>query len=108
MAEVLQVEKVQSAIARNRVQKKILLSLGLKRRHQVKYLKVTPAILGMAKKVCHLVKYKIISEKDIPKVIPLSTYQLGPLPEKTQTQTKPKRAIKKTKSTPTKKAAKSA
>ena len=80
MAEVLQVEKVQSAIARNRAQKKILLSLGLKRRHQVKYLKVTPAILGMAKKVCHLVKYKIISEKDIPKVKPLLTYQLGPVP----------------------------
>ncbi|MBI2337067.1 MAG: 50S ribosomal protein L30 [Deltaproteobacteria bacterium] len=109
MADILQVEKIHSAIARNRAQKKVLLSLGLNRRHQVKYLKATPATLGMAKKVCHLLNYKVISEKDIPKVKPLSTYQLGALPEKNTVQAKPKQTVAKRKSTPTKKkAAKSA
>jgi len=106
MADILQVEKIHSAIARSRAQKKVLLSLGLNRRHQVKYLKATPATLGMAKKVCHLLNYKIISEKDIPKVKPLLTYQLGALPEKGTV--KPKQTTVKRKSTPTKKAAKSA
>lgn len=54
MAEIT-VKLVRSRIGTTPAQRKLLDSLGLKRREQVKSLKDTPAIRGIIAKVSHLV-----------------------------------------------------
>ncbi|HNF71834.1 MAG TPA: 50S ribosomal protein L30 [Chitinophagaceae bacterium] len=52
----IKVTQVKSAIDRNKRQKATLLALGLKKISQSRELEATPQILGMIKKVEHLVK----------------------------------------------------
>lgn len=54
MAEIT-VKLVRSRIGTTPAQRKLLDSLGLKRREQVKSFKYTPAIRGIIAKVSHLV-----------------------------------------------------
>ena len=54
MAEIT-VKLVRSRIGTTPAQRKLLDSLGLKRREQVKSIKDTPAIRGIIAKVSHLV-----------------------------------------------------
>ena len=54
MAEIT-VKLVRSRIGTTPAQRKLLDSLGLKRREQVKSFKATPAIRGIIAKVSHLV-----------------------------------------------------
>lgn len=51
----IKVKKVKSAIKRPKRQKDILISLGLKRIGQVVEHEATPSIIGMVRKVEHLV-----------------------------------------------------
>ncbi len=51
----LKITKVKSSIDRSENQKRILLSLGLKKVNSSNVLEATPQILGMIAKVSHLV-----------------------------------------------------
>ena len=50
------VKQVGSPIGRNKVQRQILIGLGLNKMHRVKVLEDTPSIRGMIYKVQHLVQ----------------------------------------------------
>ncbi|MEN9340396.1 MAG: ribosomal protein [Bacteroidota bacterium] len=52
----IKVTQVKSAIDRNKRQKATLLALGLRKISQTREFEATPQILGMIKKVEHLVK----------------------------------------------------
>lgn len=52
----IKVTQVKSAIDRTKRQKLTLLALGLKKISQTRELEATPQIMGMIKKVEHLVK----------------------------------------------------
>lgn len=67
MAEYIKVEKIHSATGRDKRQEKVLLSLGLRKRHQVKILKKQDAVLGMVKTIPHLVKWEEVDSPDIKK-----------------------------------------
>ena len=53
---VLKVKQIASPIGRDRVQRQILIGLGLNKMNKVRELEDTPSIRGMIKKVPHLVK----------------------------------------------------
>jgi large subunit ribosomal protein L30 len=55
MAGQLKVTKTKSGIARNAYFTKVLKGLGLTRMHQSVFLKDTPEIRGMIRKVAHMV-----------------------------------------------------
>jgi len=52
----IKITQVKSAIDRTKRQKATLLALGLKKISQTKEVEATPQIMGMIKKVEHLVK----------------------------------------------------
>lgn len=52
----IKITQVKSAIDRSKRQKATLLALGLKKISQTRELEATPQIMGMIKKVEHLVK----------------------------------------------------
>jgi len=52
----IKITQVRSAINRPKVQKLTLQALGLKKMHQTVEKEATPQILGMVKKIEHLVK----------------------------------------------------
>lgn len=54
----VQITWLNSAIGRSEGQKRTIAALGLRRLHQTVVLRDTPAIRGMARKVCHLVELK--------------------------------------------------
>ena len=94
MSELIQVELIQSTIARDFWQKKTMLGLGLRKRHQVRYLKNTPATLAMANKYHHLVKATIVKASDVKPAAKVKAYTLGavkaPSPAKVKKEAKPK------------------
>ncbi len=96
MENFIRVELKYSAIAKPERQKLTLLGIGLKKRHQVRYLKNNPAILGMVKRVSHLVDYQLV-DKVAKKIKPAPTYQLGAVAKKTDatTDAPKKRATRK-------------
>ncbi|MFP5040242.1 50S ribosomal protein L30 [Parasediminibacterium sp. JCM 36343] len=53
---IVKITQVKSGIDRSLRQKKTLVALGLRKMHAVKEVEGTPQILGMIKKVSHLVK----------------------------------------------------
>jgi len=55
----IKITQVKSAIDRTKRQKATLLALGLKKISQTKEVEATPQIMGMIKKVEHLVKTEI-------------------------------------------------
>lgn len=60
MAEKIRITQLKSGIGRSEDQKKTLQALGLKRiRHTVEHT-VTPQIMGMVKKVRHLIQVEEI------------------------------------------------
>lgn len=52
----IKITQVKSAIDRSKRQKATLLALGLKKISQTRELEATPQVMGMIKKVEHLVK----------------------------------------------------
>lgn len=52
----IKITQIKSGIDRSERQKLTLEALGLKRMHATKEVEATPQILGMVKKVSHLVK----------------------------------------------------
>ncbi len=53
---VIKITQVKSGIDRSERQKQTLIALGLKKLNAVKEVEATPQILGMVKKVFHLIK----------------------------------------------------
>lgn len=51
----LKIELIRSSIGRPEAQRKVLRGMGLGRMHKTVYLKDTPEIRGMVRKVSHLV-----------------------------------------------------
>jgi large subunit ribosomal protein L30 len=51
----LKIEMVKSSIGRPEAQRKVLRGMGLGKMHKTVYLKDTPEIRGMVRKVSHLV-----------------------------------------------------
>lgn len=96
MENFIRVELKYSAIAKPERQKLTLLGIGLKKRHQVRYIKNSPAILGMVKRVSHLVNYQFVDKVE-KKSKPVPTYQLGAVANKTAaaTDAPKKRATRK-------------
>ena len=54
----IRVKQIKSPIGRKSVQRKILISLGLNKMNRENILDENPAIVGMIKKVKHLVKFE--------------------------------------------------
>ncbi|MBC7721135.1 MAG: 50S ribosomal protein L30 [Pedobacter sp.] len=52
----IKVTQVKSGIDRSERQKQTLIALGLRKMHASKEVEATPQILGMVKKVSHLIK----------------------------------------------------
>ncbi len=52
----IKVTQVKSGIDRSERQKRTLIALGLRKMHASKEVEATPQILGMVKKVSHLIK----------------------------------------------------
>jgi len=57
----IKITQVKSGIDRPERQKQTLLALGLKKMHASKEVEATPQILGMVRKVDHLVKVEEIN-----------------------------------------------
>jgi large subunit ribosomal protein L30 len=57
----IKITQVKSGIDRPERQKQTLLALGLKKMHATKEVEATPQILGMVRKVEHLVKVEEIN-----------------------------------------------
>jgi len=57
----IKITQVKSGIDRPERQKQTLLALGLKKMHATKEVDATPQILGMVRKVDHLVKVEEIN-----------------------------------------------
>ena len=57
----MRITQIKSGIDRPERQKQTLLALGLKKMHASKEVEATPQILGMVRKVDHLVKVEEIS-----------------------------------------------
>jgi large subunit ribosomal protein L30 len=58
----IKITQVKSGIDRSERQKKTLVALGLRKLNASREVEATPQILGMVKKVSHLVKVDTISE----------------------------------------------
>lgn len=56
----IRIEQIRSGIGRPERQKRTLQALGLRKMHQVVEHDATPQIVGMVKKISHLVKYEEI------------------------------------------------
>ena len=54
----IKVKQIKSPIGRNKIQRKILISLGLNKINREKVLDENPAINGMIEKVKHLIKFE--------------------------------------------------
>lgn len=52
----IKVTQIKSGIDRSERQKQTLIALGLRKMHASKEVEATPQILGMVKKVSHLIK----------------------------------------------------
>ena len=62
MAETIRVRLAKSKISTNTRQRETVRGLGLRKIGDVRVLEKTPAVLGMVRKVCHLVEVQ--DEKD--------------------------------------------
>ena len=80
MAAFLKIELLHSAIGRDQTQKDTLRGLGLRRPHQQRILKDTPAIRGMLNKIRDLVRFETTKESQLAPKVPVVTYVLGPVP----------------------------
>ena len=58
----IKVKQIKSPIGRKSVQRQILISLGLNKMNRENILDETPAIVGMIKKVKHLVKFERVQK----------------------------------------------
>ncbi len=54
----IKIKQIKSPIGRNKIQRKILISLGLNKINREKVLDHNPAISGMIDKVKHLVRFE--------------------------------------------------
>tara|TARA_B100000579_G_C22681896_1_gene780690 strand:- start:103 stop:282 length:180 start_codon:yes stop_codon:yes gene_type:complete len=54
----IKIKQIKSPIGRNKIQKKILISLGLNKINREKVVESSPSILGMIDKVKHLIFYE--------------------------------------------------
>ncbi len=57
----IKVTQVKSGIDRSERQKQTLIALGLRKMHASKEVEATPQILGMVKKVSHLIKVEALA-----------------------------------------------
>ena len=64
------VTQVRSTINRPRDQKATIQALGLGKINRTVEKEVTPQILGMLKKVSHLIKIEPLESKEVPKELP--------------------------------------
>lgn len=94
MSNYLKIELLHAAIARNQTQKDTLRGLGLRRRHQQRILKDTPAIRGMITKVFDLVRYEKTSDSKLTPKPKVETYRLGPVPPPQPPKEKKKSPVK--------------
>ncbi len=56
----IRIKQIKSPIGRNKLQRKVLISLGLNKINREKLVEGTPSILGMIDKVKHLITYEKI------------------------------------------------
>lgn len=71
----LKITKVKSVIDRPERQKRTMEALGLRKLHASVELEATPQILGMVKKVTHLVKVEELQDKSLFVFILENTYE---------------------------------
>ena len=62
MASKLRIRQIRSTINRNEEQKRAIRALGIRRMHQEVVHEATPNILGMVKKVEHLLAVEEVNE----------------------------------------------
>tara|TARA_Y100000589_G_scaffold44180_1_gene37222 strand:+ start:1670 stop:1855 length:186 start_codon:yes stop_codon:yes gene_type:complete len=56
----IRIKQIKSPIGRNKLQREVLISLGLNKINREKLVEGTPSILGMIDKVKHLITYEKI------------------------------------------------
>ena len=56
----IRIKQIKSPIGRNKLQREVLISLGLNKINREKLVEGTPSILGMINKVKHLITYEKI------------------------------------------------
>lgn len=56
----IRIKQIKSPIGRNKLQREVLISLGLNKINREKLVEGTPSILGMIEKVKHLITYEKI------------------------------------------------
>ena len=66
----IRITQVKSGIDRSERQKRTLVALGLKKLNANREVEATPQILGMVKKVSHLLKVETIEAKEETAVVP--------------------------------------
>ena len=66
----IRITQVKSGIDRSERQKRTLVALGLKKLNANREVEATPQILGMVKKVSHLLKVETIEAKEEITVVP--------------------------------------
>ena len=54
----IRIKQIKSPIGRNKLQREVLISLGLNKINREKLVEGTPSILGMIDKVKHLIKFE--------------------------------------------------
>ena len=54
----IRIKQIKSPIGRNKLQREVLISLGLNKINREKLVEGTPSILGMIDKVKHLITYE--------------------------------------------------
>ncbi len=65
----IKITQIKSGIDRSERQKRTLVALGLKKLNAHRELEATPQILGMVKKVSHLLKVDVIEDKIIESIV---------------------------------------
>jgi len=68
----IKITQVKSGIDRSERQKKTLVALGLRKLNASREVEATPQILGMVKKVSHLVKVDTLN--DVPEVVSIKKF----------------------------------
>ena len=79
----IRITQVKSGIDRSERQKRTLVALGLKKLNANREVEATPQILGMVKKVSHLLKVETIESKEEAAVVPTVSEKKKKAPKET-------------------------
>jgi len=79
----IRITQIKSGIDRSERQKRTLVALGLKKLNANREVEATPQILGMVKKVSHLLKVEAIESKEETAVVPTVSEKKKKVPKET-------------------------